>query len=86
MQKRVKRSTKRNTKRNTKRSKQSARRRTRHIRRRIHGGDYTQQTDADIDGFDVDSSEVSITTDGVTRPYREFLEFAERRSVSGSEN
>jgi hypothetical protein len=34
----------------------------------------------------VDSSEVSITAEGVTRPYREFLEFAERRSVSGSEN
>lgn len=81
MQKRSKRS-----KRITRRTKKAARRRTRHIRRRIRGGDYTQQTDADIDGFDVDSSEVSITSEGVTRPYREFLDYAERRSVSGSEN
>lgn len=74
------------SKRRTKRSKQSKRSTKRHLRRRIRGGDYTQQTDADIDGFDVDSSEVSITSEGVTRPYREFLKFAERRSVSGSEN
>lgn len=84
MQKRGKRSTKR-SKRSTKRSTKTQRR-SRHLRRRIRGGDYTQQTDADIDGLDVDSSDVSITTEGVSRPYREFLEFAERRSVSGSEN
>ena len=76
----------RSNKRKTKRSKRSKRSTKRHLRRRIRGGDYTQQTDADIDGFDVDSSEVSITSEGVTRPYREFLKFAERRSVSGSEN
>ena len=76
----------RRSKRKTKRSKRSKRSTKRHLRRRIRGGDYTQQTDADIDGFDVDSSEVSITSEGVTRPYREFLKFAERRSVSGSEN
>jgi hypothetical protein len=85
MQKRSSKQSTKRSKRITKRAKKT-RRRTRHIRRRIRGGDYTQQTDADIDGFDVDSSEVSITTEGVSRPYREFLKFAERRSVSGSEN
>jgi hypothetical protein len=84
MQKRSMRS-KQSTKRSTKRAKKT-RRRTRHIRRRIRGGDYTQQTDATKDGVDLDTSEVSITTDGFTRSYPEFLEFVERRSVSGSEN
>ena len=74
------------SKRITKRAKKSARRRTRHIRRRIRGGDYTQQTDASIDGVDLDTSEVSITTDGVTRSYRAFRDFVDSRRVSGSEN